>query len=484
MCDGLADNVLPLLKQIVEESRFLPRVVEPKIVIYDKGYGKAQQRQKWLQHAIRACKKVFDSDGLQVEDLDLDDPSAMDLLQHCNIFHMAGGNAWKIIQDWHHHHPHYLQVLKERVQRGEVLYIGSSGGAISAGLDMRHCEDDRACLGLGDMGDAACSQGLGIIELNVGVHHSDRHKFNHADEMAVFLGPTTGIFLNGLQCEPAMAATVKPCVKESLLASPYIAAKLLHRPLQPIPTSSPASSSCENPITETPMTLQMMLQQGGDFLWNGSSDQLFHIQTQNAVFSSRPPLVVIWLSGSGGHKELAADGLQPGATATAIHDSAILVSPYSRSKHKADVPDWIVKLTVALTQEVGGRLVLMGFSRGAKWCHEILRQLITMNVTTMPLRCLLVAPYCAARFTVHDQREHALSIKRGLTTVRSICSMQDQCCPWQKYGACIKEMSEVRDVSEVFPSHEDILYGLLSPDFSPVALEVMWLLGTSLVHHV
>ena len=93
--------------------------------------------------------------------LDLDDASAMNLLQHCNIFHMAGGNAWKLVQDWHHH-PHHLQVLKERVQRGEVLYIGSSGGAISAGLDMRHCEDDRA--GLGDMGDAVMN-GLGIIEL-------------------------------------------------------------------------------------------------------------------------------------------------------------------------------------------------------------------------------------------------------------------------------------------------------------------------------
>ena len=234
MCDGLADHVLPLLKQIVEDSRFLARADEPKIVIYVKGYAKTTQRKAWLQHAIRACNKVFDCDGHRVKMLDLDDASAMGLLQHCNIFHMAGGNAWKLVQDWHHH-PHHLQVLKERVQRGEVLYIGSSGGAISAGLDMMHCEDDRAGLGLGDMGDAACSQGLGIIGLNVGVHHSDRHNFNHADDVAVFLGPNTAIFLKGLQCEPVMAATVKPCVKESLLASPYIAANPLHRSLRTHP---------------------------------------------------------------------------------------------------------------------------------------------------------------------------------------------------------------------------------------------------------
>ena len=229
-------------------------------------------------------------------------------------------------------------------------------------------------------------------------------------------------------------------------------------------------------VTKTPMSLQMVLQQGGDFLWNGSSDQRFHVQTQNAVSSSGSPLVAIWLSGSGGHKELAVSHGQIGPTATAIRDSAILVSPYSRLKYKADVPDWIVKLTAALTQEVGGRLVLVGFSRGAKWCHEILRQLISMSVT-MPLRCLLVAPYCAARFNVHEQREHASSIKGGLTTVRSICTMQDMCCPWQKYGDFIKEMGEWRDVSGVFPMHEDTLSGLLSPKSSDVVLDVQWLLG-------
>ena len=267
-----------MLKEKVEDSGFLTRVKEPKIAIYARGYAKTSQRESWLQHAIRACNKVFDCDGHRVKMLDLDDDaSAMNLLQKCNIFHMAGGNAWKLVDDWHHH-PHHLQVLKERVQRGEVLYIGSSGGAISTGMDMRHCEDDRA--GLGDMGDAVMN-GLGIIELNVGVHHSNHHKFNNADDVAVFLGPQTAIFLNGLQCEPAMAATVKPCVKESLLASPYIAAKLLHRPLQPIPTSSAAL--CENPVTNTPTTLQMVLQQGGDFLWGGSEDQRFHVQTHDQI---------------------------------------------------------------------------------------------------------------------------------------------------------------------------------------------------------
>jgi peptidase E len=472
MCDGLADQVLPLLKEMVEYSCFLRRVEEPKIVIYVQGYAKTKQRDSWFQHAIKACNKVFECFGHRVKLLDLDDASSMGLLQHCNIFHMAGGNAWRLVQDWHHH-PHHLEVLKDRVQRGEVLYIGSSGGAISAGQDMRHCEDDRA--GMGDVGDRAAGldmNGLGIIELNVGVHHSNHHKFNNADDAAVFLGPQTAIFSNGMQLEPAMAATVKPCVKESLLASPYIVAKLLHRPQQPIPTSS--ASSCENPVTNTPMTLQMVLQQGGYFFWNGSSDQRFHVQTQNVASSSGSPLVVIWLSGSGGHDELTVGG---GPTATAIHDSAILVSPQSSLKHRADVPDWIVKLTAALTQEVGGRLVLVGFSRGAKWCHEILRQLITMSAS-MPLRCLLVAPYCAARFNVHEQRDHALSIKRGLTTVRSICTMQDTSCPWEKYGDLIVQMGTWRDVSTEFPTHEDTLSGFLRPESSDVALDVQWLLGT------
>ena len=63
---------------------------------------------------------------------------------------MPGGNAWNIVQYWRSR-THRLQVLKERVQRGQVLYIGSSGGSVSAGLDMKYCEDDRSGLGDVDM---------------------------------------------------------------------------------------------------------------------------------------------------------------------------------------------------------------------------------------------------------------------------------------------------------------------------------------------
>ena len=344
---------------------------------------------------------------------------------------------------------------------------------MSAGLDMRHCEDARA--GLGDMGDAVMN-GLGIIELNVGVHHSNHHKFNNADDVAVILGPQAVIFSNGLQCEPAMAATVKPCVKESLLASPVIVAQRLRPPRQPIPT--PSAGSYQLPEAKTEMTLQMVLQQGGRFCWNGNSTQRFHVQIQNPLCSSEHPLVVIWLPGSGGHDELAISLGANGSTAEAIHDSSILVSPHSELKHKADVPDWIVELTYVLTQEVRGHLVLASFSRGAKWCHEILRQLVTMSAT-MPLRCLLVAPYFATRFTPQEQREHAVAIKRGHTTVRSIFTLHDTSCPWTKYGPFINNMGECRDVSDGLFSHDHLYSGLLMCESSDIGLDVQWLLGTS-----
>ena len=57
MCDGLADKVLPMLKEMVGQSRFCKAVVEPKILIYVNGYAKAKQRDRWWQHAIRACEK-------------------------------------------------------------------------------------------------------------------------------------------------------------------------------------------------------------------------------------------------------------------------------------------------------------------------------------------------------------------------------------------------------------------------------------------
>ena len=281
MCDGLADKVLPMLKGMVEQSRFLTRVEEPKIVIYCNGYEKAKQRDTWRQYAIKACKKVFDCDEQRVKIMYSDeDAPTMALLRHCNIFHMAGGNAWNIVRDWRSR-PGCLQVLQERVQCGEVLYIGSSGGSISAGLDMKYCEDDRSVPGDVDM------KGLGIVsDMNVGVHHSNRNNFDNTDDdISVFLGPQTAIFLNGLQCEPAMTAVVKPGVKESLLASPYVVAKLLHRPRQPIPTSSAASY--ENPDLKIP--IQMVLQKGGHFVWDGSSNQRFHVQTQNAFFRQGLP---------------------------------------------------------------------------------------------------------------------------------------------------------------------------------------------------
>ena len=60
-------------------------------------------------------------------------------MSHCNIFHMSGGNAWNIVQDWRSR-PDCLQVLEENAQRGEVLYAASSGMLFSAGLDMKCCE--------------------------------------------------------------------------------------------------------------------------------------------------------------------------------------------------------------------------------------------------------------------------------------------------------------------------------------------------------
>ena len=121
-----------------------------------------------------------------------------------------------------------------------------------------------------------------------------------------------------------MTSAVNPGVKNSFLASPYMIGKLLHRLRQPLPWDG-SSSSCDG-------ALHMMLRQGGHFLWDGSSDQRFHVQIQNPAFSHRPPLVIVWLSESGGHDNLAVSLGQAGPTAAAIHDSAILVSPHSNLK--------------------------------------------------------------------------------------------------------------------------------------------------------
>ena len=129
--------------------------------------------------------------------------------------------------------------------------------------------------------------------------------------------------------------------------------------------------SSSNPVSMTHPA--GILEAGGDFVWADDPDQRFHVQALEKQ-DSEPPLIVIWLSGSGGHNELAVSQGARGTTAYAIWQSAILVSPRSVRKYKADVPEWIIMLTAAVSQ-VGGQVVLAGFSRGAKWCHEILRRI-------------------------------------------------------------------------------------------------------------
>ena len=477
MCDGLRDDVLALLRNIVKDSRFMARVQQPKILIYGRGYQSSKQRNVWLQHATRACNKVFDCGDRDdtVKMLDFNETSAMPLLEYCNIFHMAGGNAWKLVEDWHRH-PDHLQVLQKRVRSGEIFFIGSSAGAIAAGRAMRYCVDDRA--GLDDVN----SKGLRIIDLNVGVFHSNQHNFKQVDNNAVFLGPGTAIFFNGEKCKPAIGPKVHPFAMESLLSSPCIADMLLHQPPTRIPTFPSFLASCQNPVTTT-MPLDTVLEKGGEFLWDNNPAQVFHVQPQNTVYSSRSPFVVLWLPESGGHTKLAVSQRQTAPTATVIHNSATLVSPHSTLKYKATVPDWIVNLTSALTQHVGGHLVLVGFSRGAKWCHEIIGKLLTMNVP-MPHRCLLVAPYCHDSMAVEARHAHALAIKQGLTKVRSICTTRDTDCPWSTYGGFIMAMGEVRNVTEAFPSHDKTRSGFLTPNNSAVAQDVQWLLGCHQAHDV
>ena len=142
------------------------------------------------------------------------------------------------------------------------------------------------------------------------------------------------------------------------------------------------------------------------------------------------------------------------------------------------MPDWIVQLTAWLAQAVGGRLVLAGFTRGAKWCHEIIGQLITMKAT-MPLRCLLVAPYCKKSWTEPQRMRHASAIRCGPTTVTSICSSTDNCCSWKKYGNFISMMGEVIDVQHEFPSNQSLLEGFVHHRGNFLDA-TSWLVGTNM----
>ena len=91
-----------------------------------------------------------------------------------------------------HSHPECLHCLQNRVQCGQVLYVGSSAGSISAGQELKYCEDEPR------PPNAANISGLGIVDINVGVYHAKRNPFEITDKKSVVLGPRTCILVNGL----------------------------------------------------------------------------------------------------------------------------------------------------------------------------------------------------------------------------------------------------------------------------------------------
>ena len=75
--------------------------------------------------------QVFNVAEERVKQLEHGTSDAQALLKFCNVFHMAGGNAWDLAHLWAAQ-PELSNILVDRVLSGEILYIGSSGGSFMA----------------------------------------------------------------------------------------------------------------------------------------------------------------------------------------------------------------------------------------------------------------------------------------------------------------------------------------------------------------
>jgi hypothetical protein len=472
LCDGLADATLDALTQFAQTHGPRRHHEVPKIVVFTQGYHKRKQQEVWRCGAEKVLSRAFECTPEHVKVLSFDKLEyttveyAEKLIKHCNIFHMAGGNAFDLADLWQQQ-LRLKKLLVDRVQQGEILYIGSSGGSFVAGNSLQYCTDAISHTGLG----------LGILDVNVCVHHTREQDSltqnrTSTDKKSLILGPGTGAFINGDKVEPFFLKSARPAAQGACL----ISMRRAFAHAMPAPMEMTRSSN------------EKLLQAPGHHMWEGNSEHMFHVQLP--VDNTTCPLVVIWLPGCGDPGDikwgtLAKDlGRAAGPVADMIKQSCILVSPLCRDKiknnqHRLALPAWYVPLCSAISKEAGGHVVVAGFSRGSRWGHEIVATICKDGFPGC-YRALLLAPYCTKAWTVHERTQHAAQLKSSGAKIRCVYTKFDESCKWSTEESFITNAGESHDVSDLCINHSQVLERFLEGDFDE---DVNWLLHAPCIEH-
>ena len=492
LCDGLTDESVPLLKEMQTRMR---KPNQWRICVWTQGVARKKQKDHWTQTSTQVLSNAFEQPEGRILSIDLTTPAgvkrAKGMLKHCNVFHMAGGNAFRVAKLWSSQ-TELLSILKRRFSEGEILYIGSSAGSVVAGNSTKYCNDE-------PVGNRLPETGLGLVPANISVYHSKLPPFprDSSDPSQLLLGPKTSVLIVGDQGTPFFMAKAKNHARETCLGSPFLQQRLNTPPTTPPTTAIPPMTREQQPpawtippspptMTIPPMTLEQQLMKTGMHYWQGDRSHLFHVQVPEASVIERcrdvhNVKVMLWIPGSGDcfspQSVLARVLGRTGFAADAIAASCVLVSPWSRLRHKADVPEWIANFTRHIASINGGNVVLAGFSRGAKWCHEICKQLIDDRNSV--LRCLLLAPYCKAAFGQKERLAHAQALNKSKIAIKCIYSVVDECCKFSVEQHFILNVGACVDASAYCPSHNNIITNFFSG--ACFLADLHWLLGTQQV---
>lgn len=150
----------------------LPQVVDGdaaglRLAFVPTAAGPDAEAKEWVQ----ADRRQLEALGCEVSTLDLAQTDASDVaaaLRGVDGVFLSGGNSYLLL--WHARRSGFAEHAVPLVERGELLYVGTSAGAMVAGPDLAPAAnlDNRR-----EVPELESSAGLGITPLTVLPHDND-----------------------------------------------------------------------------------------------------------------------------------------------------------------------------------------------------------------------------------------------------------------------------------------------------------------------
>ena len=162
---------------------------------------------------------------------------------------------------------------------------------------------------------------------------------------------------------------------------------------------------------------------------------------------ANPRRLICYIPGSGGRGTEVLDftkkELQHARTLALWRASTVIVVE-DPGKWKTPLPDWVVFLLQSLIESKpsGGRLAIVGHSRGASWSCELLQRLPPHAISAID-GLLLLAPYTRSKKMDRDAGRAMGQLLMQCGRRYVVASQIDECNPWTTYGEWLTGMQEV-----------------------------------------